>query len=504
MLAKIKTSILQRATKIAFYLKNEAYTYASLGEEVAKVRALLQKERPNTQFIGILAQDDLQTYASIIAVWMEGYAFVPLSTKSPLDRNIIVMEQVDSIFVLASEIKPTQSAATWKVLHTSGLPPTALSLDFKTPDPEQIICMLFTSGSTGTPKGVPYTLRNLNCSLDAFFALGYELNEADRFLQMFDLTFDMSLLSYLPAWCIGAAVCTVPETKIKYLSAIKVMKAHKVSVAAMVPSTLNLLKPYFSQINLPELRYSILGGEAFYVTLATAWAACIPNARIVNISGPCETTMACVSYELEKEPEQYKSYQEVLAFGRPWKNTQTILIDENQQVVTQGEIGELCFSGDHVMKGYWKLPEKNQKVFFEKEIQGVVKRFYRSGDLAFQDEDGIYYSCGRKDYQYKIQGYKVELGELETLTRKFINTDQVVAIVLKNENDIFEIHLVSAKTNYTSAVILAHLKEKLPLYLLPASITQLAVLPQNISGKVDRQALRKIVLRKTTRKKGID
>ncbi|MFK8101815.1 MAG: AMP-binding protein [Saprospiraceae bacterium] len=504
MLAKIKTSILQRATKIAFYLKNEAYTYASLGEEVSKVRVLLQKERPDTQFIGILAQDDLQTYASIIAVWMEGYAFVPLSTKSPLDRNITVMQQVDSVFVLASEIKPRECAAAWKILDSSNLPATALSLDFESPTPEQIICMLFTSGSTGTPKGVPYTLRNLNCSLDAFFALGYEITEEDRFLQMFDLTFDMSLLSYLPAWCIGAAVCTVPETKIKYLSAVKVMQEHKVSFAAMVPSTLNLLKPYFSQINLPKLRYSILGGEAFYVTLATAWAACIPNARIVNISGPCETTMACVSYELEKNAGQYKSYQGILAFGRPWKNTQTILVDENRQVVEQGGIGELCFSGDHVMNGYWKLPEKNASVFFEREIQGTIKRFYRSGDLAFQDEHGIYYSCGRKDYQYKIQGYKVELGELETLTRKFTNTDQVVAIVLKNENDIFEIHLVSAQTSYTSEVILAYLKEKLPPYLLPTSITKLATLPQNISGKVDRQALRKIVLRETTRKKGID
>ena len=493
MLLKIKSAILKNATKIAFYIKNEAYTYASLGEELCKIRLLLQKNRPNTPFVGLLAQDDLQTYASILALWMEGYAFVPLSTKNPIDRNKTIMDLVNSKLVLSSVPESKKHRGDWNILCTKNLAPSALDFDFKIPEQNDLMCMLFTSGSTGVPKGVPYTYRNINCSLDSFFALGYPLNENDRFLQMFDLSFDMSLLSYLPAWCIGAAVCTVPETKIKYLSVIKVMQEREVSFAAMVPSTLQFLKPYFSQIKLPYLKYSVLGGEAFYVTLAAAWAKCIPNARIVNISGPCEITMACVAYELDRDFTKNKSHQEVLAFGSVWKNTVAILIDEEEKEVAQGTIGELCFSGDHVMQGYWKLPQKNKEVFFEKTIKGEQRRFYRSGDLAFQDAEGIYYSCGRKDHQYKIQGYKVELGELENQTRAFAKIEQVAAIVEKNEKDILEIYLFLQQSKYTNAEIAEFLKNKLPQYLLPSSITILDNLPQNISGKIDRQALRKII-----------
>ena len=500
MLEKIKSSFTQNATKIAFYIKNEAYTYASLGEELSKIRLLLQKKKPDTHFIGVLAHDDLQTYASILALWMEGYAFVPLSTKSPLYRNLTVMNLVDSDFVLSSKTESKNIAANWTILSTHNLRETNSDLKFKMPAQDDIICMLFTSGSTGIPKGVPYTLRNINCSLDAFFALGYDLDEKDRFLQMFELSFDMSLLSYLPAWCIGAAVCTVPETKIKYLSVIKVMQEREVSFAAMVPATLNFLKAYFDQIQLEKLKYSVLGGEAFYVTLAAAWAKCIPNARIINISGPCETTMACVSYELDKGFAKNKSHQEILAFGRPWKNTVTILVDENLEEVLQGEVGELCFSGKHVMQGYWKMPERNKEVFFEKEIREKKHRFYRSGDMAFQDEEGIYYSCGRKDHQYKVQGYKVELGEIEMLTRRLTKTEQVVAIVAKNGKDILEIHLFVQENTYDSNAIMDFLKKKLPHYMQPSSITILKKLPQNISGKIDRQVLRKIICEKRINK----
>ena len=175
--------------------------------------------------------------------------------------------------------------------------------------------MLFTSGSTGVPKGVPYTSQNINSTLDSFFALGYSLSENDRFLQMFELTFDMSMLSYLPAWCIGASVHTLDNSGIKYLNAVRVMQEQDISVVTMVPSTLQLLKPYFPQIKLPAIRYCQLGGEPLYADIAELWMTCIPNAQLINISGPCETTMACMSYTLNRDFSKNKSHKDILAFG---------------------------------------------------------------------------------------------------------------------------------------------------------------------------------------------
>lgn len=150
---------------------------------------------------------------------------------------------------------------------------------------------------------------------------------------------------------------------------------------------------------------------------------CIPNAKVINISGPCETTMACMGYLLDRTFSNNKAHKNILAFGSPWKNTTVLLLNEKDEEVKPGEEGELCFAGDHVMKGYWKMPEKNAQVFFEREVAEKKLRFYRTGDMAFQDKDGTYFSTGRKDKQYKIQGYKVELGDIEQHTRGFLQRE---------------------------------------------------------------------------------
>lgn len=494
MLHLIKTVFEHHAEKLACCIGEQKYSYADFLGYISGIRQMLRKERPTTRFIGLAAYDDIETYASILALWAEGYAFVPLSSQSPAARNTRILKQVGSTFVLSSRITSGKlvEGAEINWLFSSGLQATESPPDFSKLEANQIRCMLFTSGSTGVPKGVPYTTKNINTTLDAFFVLGYQLSEADRFLQMFELTFDMSMLSYLPAWCIGASVHTVNPEGIKYLNAFKVMEEQELSVVTMVPSTLQLLQPYFSQVNLPAIRYCLVGGEPFYTGLAEAWMACVPNAQVVNISGPCETTMACMGYTLDRGFSKNKSHKEILAFGHPWKNTTVLLLDAKGELAKIGEEGELCFGGDHVMEGYWQMPEKNADLFFEREIENKIIRFYRSGDMAFQDAVGIYYSCGRKDIQYKIQGYKVELGDIEKHAQQFIQKGTAAAFVDKNEKGLLDIHLFMDQPDVDIDALLAYLKNQLPPYMWPRKVHVLRQLPLTISGKLDRGKLSQI------------
>jgi len=223
MLQQIKNTFQRHSAKIAFCIRNQSYSYAELLLYVNGIRELLQKERPESHFIGLLGFDDLETYASILALWAEGYAFVPLSPNSPLERNEEILRQVKTSYVLSSRASTANLVKTANVILTKdvkGLNQDVIDLAGWNAD--EIMCMIFTSGSTGVPKGVPYTFKNINSTLDAFFGLGYDLSENDRFLQMFELTFDMSLLSYLPAWCIGAAVYPINHKQVKYLAAYQV------------------------------------------------------------------------------------------------------------------------------------------------------------------------------------------------------------------------------------------------------------------------------------------
>ena len=494
MLEQIKNTFQKHSAKIAFCIRNQSYSYADLLLYVNGIRNLLQKERPQSHFIGLAGFDDLETYAAILALWAEGYAFVPLSSNSPLERNEEILRQVETTYVLSSRVSTDTLVKTAKIILTKDIVgKEAEYSDLSNWKADEIMCMIFTSGSTGVPKGVPYSLGNINTTLDAFFALGYDLSEKDRFLQMFEFTFDLSLISYLPAWCLGAAIYPINHKQVKYLAAYQVLQQHAITFATMVPSTLQFLKPYFAQASLPDLRYCLLAGEPFYTDLAEAWMRCVPNAKVINGSGPCETTMVCVGYDLSRNLAENKSHNNVLAFGKPWKNTTTIIVNEQLEEVPVGEEGELCFAGGNVMQGYWKLPEKNANLFFNKTIDGVSHRFYKSGDMAFIDESGILYSCGRKDQQYKIQGYKVELGDLERHARDFLVNKHVASTVVKNEKDILEIHLFVEGGIENENELATYLSGQLPVYMLPKGIHTIVRLPLTQSGKLDRKQLKHLV-----------
>ena len=493
MINKLQANFQLNNNKLCLQIENNKYSYADVALRIASIQNILASFTEK-DIVGITAENSVDTYASIIACWLSGKGFVPIHPKYPVERNEKIMKQAEIDLILSSAKEwdnfiPDNNSV--KVKQNSLPEAKQGNILINDTSPEQIFCILFTSGSTGEPKGVPYTLKSIASTLDAFFALDYNLTVNDRFLQMFEFTFDMSMLSYLPAFYLGASIYTVGFDKIRYLEALKAMQKYKITFAMMVPSTLALLRPYFPKIQLQHLKYSLLGGEPFPKDLATEWSKCIPNSTIVNISGPTEITMACMGYTLDKKPENNESYNGILAFGYPWKNTKAILVDENLNIVDEGITGELCFSGDHVMQGYLNLPELNDRVFFHKEINGKQQRFYRTGDMAFI-KNGIFYTCGRKDLQVKIQGHKVELEEIEFVTKKLLNNPNVFALAGLTAQGAQEIQLVISATNLDQASVKDQLRSKLPPYMMPNSIKFVNKLPYNENGKIDRRALKNL------------
>ncbi len=496
MLDKITNSCTQFSNKNAFCIKDVFYTYKQFFEIISKVRNFLEREKIEKQFIGILTYDDIETYGAIFGTMYSKNAFIPLNPRNPLDRNLDIIKQTNIKYVLSSLPNDNyfkELTSTIEIINTINLPEISINIKIPQIAENHIVCMLFTSGSTGKPKGVPYTFENVNTTIDSFFRLGYNLDENDRFLQMFEFTFDMSLLSYLTALSIGACVYTVPENVIKYLHAFKIMSKYQITFAAMVPSTLAFMRQYFSEIQLPYLKYSVLGGEPFYIDLAKEWAECVPNAQIVNISGPTEITMACMGYNLNTDFSKNKIHNGILAFGKAWANTLAMVFNNKNEPAEPYEQGELCFAGKHVMDGYWKNEERNAEVFFNYKIAGKLYRFYKTGDMAFVDDDGDFMSCGRKDHQYKIQGFKVELGDIEAHARQFTQIINLAAVVDRNEKNILEIFLFIENYTFDTKNVLNYLKTKLPHYMIPSEIFGINQIPINLNGKIDRNELYNIL-----------
>lgn len=249
--------------------------------------------------------------------------------------------------------------------------------------------------------------------------LGWQLGPTDRMLQMFELTFDVSVVSTLYPLTIGASVYTVGTGKLKYMRVYELMEDEELTFAAMPPSLLQFLSPYFDEIHVPKLKYLIVTAEAANADLLQRFRNCAPNAEFVNLYGPTEATIYCTSYRIPEEG--CKQHHGMVAIGQPFAGLDAIIMDEQETPVPTGEQGELWISGEQVMQGYWHDEEKSRQVFAR--FNG--KTYYKTGDLCSIDPDGDIIYRGRKDYQVKVQGFRVELSEIEYRAKSFFRRRQM-------------------------------------------------------------------------------
>ena len=472
----------------AFFINETFYSYADLAKVITKIRISI---RANTgaseKIIGLITNDDIETYAAIFAVWFEGKAYVPLSTDTPKERNESVIKQAGIITILDSSEKPF--IPELKIIETKKLPETDIDLKSENIADDELAYMLFTSGTTGVPKGVPINRANLTGIIDALDAMKFDIDENDRCLQMSELTFDVSITSFLFPLLKGACVYTIPKGKIKYSYVYKLMDEQKLTVAQLVPSLLNYLRPYFDEMDFPEVKYSLLTAEALPLDLAIDWKRCVPNAVIINLYGPTENTVWSTYYVFEREKEN-KSYNGMLSIGKATEGTGTIIIDENNKLLPAGEKGELCLCGVQLTPGYWKNEEKNKEAFFNIEYNQQPTRFYKTGDLCSMDESGDILYMGRIDFQAKIQGFRVELSEIEFHCKAFLQKTNAVAVAIQNKNGNTEIGLAIESKEFDTGELINYMKTKMPAYMLPTQVIFEQEFPLNSNGKIDRNILK--------------
>ena len=305
--------------------------------------------------------------------------------------------------------------------------------------------------------------------MKSFWEVGFMIDHNDRCLQCFDLTFDVSVQSFLVPIMKGACTYTIPHDQIKYSYVYGLLEDHKLTFGAMAPSMIRYLRPYFDEINVPSMRYNILTAEASPLDLITEWSECIPNAEIYDFYGPTEATIYC-TYNKFFRKESNKQLNGMLSIGKPMEGISAVIIDDKKRILGKNQKGELCIAGDQVTPGYWKNSEKNSESFFDLEIENGINRFYKTGDSCYIDNDGDLMLAGRLDYQIKIQGYRVELGEIEYHAREFLTGQNAVALSFFNHSNNNEIALFIEGELADNNNLLDYLKRKMPFYMIPAKI----------------------------------
>jgi amino acid adenylation domain-containing protein len=477
----------------AFYIGESFFTYGELERATRSIASIILKNIKGKQnTIGVITYDSLQTYASIFAIWLTRNIFVPLNPRNPAARNVEIIKQAGINSILTSEMVTEISLENDNTKIFSTKKPVK-DLLASLPDEgkdDDILYLLFTSGSTGVPKGVPINLKNLGSFVNAFISHGYEFTPEDRFLQIYDLSFDASIHCYTVPLVTGSCIFTVPQDEIKYLFALKLMKNHELTFIKMPPSTLSYLRPYFNNIRLEKLRYCLFGGEALDNNLVSSWSDCVPNASIQNVYGPTEATINCLIYNWDKS-RQEKQFNGIVAIGKPFGSNMAMVVDKNHNKAETGEIGELYVAGSQITPGYWNNPVKNRESFIELEVNHKNERFYKTGDLSKVDKDGDFLFCGRIDEQVQIDGFRVELGEIEHHAREFLKISNVAAVAVRGRQQTLEIHLFTENTEAKIDELRRHLESRLPVYMQPVKIHNIKEFPKSSGGKINKKELRR-------------
>lgn len=520
LLAGFRRSVEAFADRPALRVDGAELTYAHLHERAAALAATLDAEAPvgGPPLTGVFAYRSETAFAGVLGSLFRGHGYVPLNRTFPPQRTRAMIERSGLTSIVADAASAEQLPEVLAGLErrvTVLLPETAevgaladsvrphrvlgsqqlrdgSTFEPATPSADAIAYLLFTSGSTGTPKGVVVAQRNVRHFVDVMVER-YGVRETDRFSQTFDLTFDLSAFDMFVAWERGACVCCVPQGEL--LNPGKFVQRERLTIWFSVPSLalfmkrLGALKPD----RYPTLRWALFCGEPLPVSIAEAWGEAAPNAEVENLYGPTELTIACTLYRWEAARSREESHAGVVPIGAPYPGMQAIVVDENLEEVEPGAEGELLLAGPQVTLGYWQDPERTAAAFVVP--PGRSETHYRTGDLVRRpaaDEPLTY--VGRIDNQVKVNGHRVELGEIEHALREASGVDAVVAIgwPRTEAGAAGVVAFVGGRIEDPDAVRRA-LAQTLPEYMVPRQIHALDQLPLNPNGKFDRGALTRML-----------
>ncbi len=483
----------------AIIVDDVSYTYQTLFEIANRISSSLPSDE---KLIGVYTDYSVHTYASIIAVLLKGAGFVPINKKFPKDKieNIIKCSGIKTILCNTHSIADLEAINTDAAfsIHTNDQlagSDNVLNQELRnnhSVSATTIQYVLFTSGSTGVPKGIGITKSNFASFLEAMTRTGvYNFNSSDVFLQIFELSFDVSIACTFIAWEVGACLVPVPTEGIVFIEALEIMKKYDVTVASMAPSAVAYMKQLrlLEEFNFPKLRYTFLTGEALPYNLANAWKQVAPDSIIENAYGPTEVTVWSSMYRLDEVNTPKEIINGLVPIGKVLHGLHYIVCDDKLKAVKQGEFGELLLNGNQVSDGYWNDATKTSTTFVSLPDNEMKGHWYRTGDIVVENELGNLVYINRKDNQVQINGFRVELGEIEFRIKEYTKKDSAVVLAFQNKNNTLT--LISFIENIDNTVndLKTHLMATLPPYMIPRKFYSVTAMPLNNSGKIDRKKL---------------
>lgn len=482
---------------IAYIHNGETLSYQDLLQKANRLAHYLQSELKDDKTpIPVYGHKDPLMLICFLACVKSGRAYCPIDAGIPKNRIEAILETVQSSIVLSSEeLDVAQNGIVDKTklyeiidTHTEEIDSSYALTS------EDIFYIIFTSGSTGIPKGVQISYANLNHFLEWSIPLANAQSKAKVFINQAPFSFDLSVMDLYTSLGSGGTLFTLDkELQKDYHTLFEALASSKANVWVSTPSFADmcLVDKSFCEDMMPDMETFLFCGEVLTNETARKLLQRFPNAKVINTYGPTESTVAISDVVITEEIIENSN---PLPIGVQKPGTWLQIIDEQGNCLPDMEKGEIIIVGNTVGKGYFHNPEQTKKAFFTRVIDGVEMPAYHTGDKGYL-EDGMLYYCGRMDLQVKLNGYRIEICDIEQNLMKVDGVENAVVIPNYKEGKIKNLigYIVyqgdTSQRFQLGQSISASLKQFVPDYMVPKKYVFIDEMPMTNNGKADRKAL---------------
>lgn len=490
----LEKSAMQYPDKIAFADKDKSITYQELVTRSKKIGTQLSKHLNPRTPVPVFMEKSVDTIALFFGIVYAGCFYVLLDTKQPKARLVHILRTLNVNTIITSavydrdlkRIEYTDNKILLEELEEANeINEESLqkvrtqSLDT---DP---LYGIFTSGSTGIPKGVIVAHRSVIDFIDVFTKT-FDITSEDVIGNQAPWDFDVSVKDIYSTIATGATMQIIPKQYFSFpTKLIDFLCEREVTTIIWAVSAvciISTLKGFEYKVPT-KLKKVMFSGEVMPVKQLNIWKEYLPEAMYVNLYGPTEITCNCTYHIIEEDYEP----GDVIPIGKPFPNEHVFLLDENNKEVKEpGMKGELCVSGTAVTLGYYNNPEQTRKAFTQNPLNPYyLETIYRTGDLAYYNENGLLCFASRKDFQIKHMGHRIELGEIEGSMESIHEIKRACCIFENNKIHAFYDGEIEKKE------IVRGLKKTLPVFMIPNVFIRVEQFPITKNGKIDRTELKK-------------
>lgn len=480
----------------ALSYKEDKLTYQELDQKANSLASIMiDKGLKPDDFVVLMIDRSFEFIISVLGVLKAGGAYVPVDPAYPLSRKEYIIEDSKTRFIISTNdiIEANKSIIdnfnSDNIIRIDKLESYKLTEQKKVQvSPNNLAYMIYTSGTSGKPKGVMIEHRNL-MNYIWWAQKVYVKGESVDFPLFSSVSFDLTVTSiFLPL--ITGNILYIYNEEDQRLLIQQVLHDDKVGVIKLTPSHLRLIKEdhAIKAENVTNLKRFVVGGEDLTAELAIEISKKFNNkVEIFNEYGPTEATVGCMTYKFNDKKEYHKS----VPIGKPSDNSKIFILDKYLNAVVQGVTGEIFIGGESVARGYY-----NKNVLTEDKFIIVPElsdqKLYRTGDLAkFINSETIEF-VGRSDHQIKLNGYRIELDEIELCIQEFEGvSNAVVSRVDNNGTSLLCAYYVS-ENGIDELNLKQHLQDCLPHYMVPSLFFNIDKVPLTPNGKVDKEALPEI------------